>query len=118
MEEYFTIMRAGGTAVADMFSDDAQLVGLGVVVRGRPAIREFYSESIRIGRPHPELVGDLLIEGNRVAAEVYIRIEGNSSLHVVDLFQVDGERITSLTYFVADYPGFPGVTEARSNRQI
>ena len=104
VEAYFAHMRAGDVEVAELFRDDAQLIGLGTVVRGRPAIRQFYEESIRSGRPQPALVGDLMVDGQRVAAELHIGLAGDSTLHVVDLFEVDGESIVSLTYFVADHP--------------
>lgn len=117
VEAYFALVKAGDPAVADIFTDDAQLVGLGTVTRGRPAIREFYAESIIHGRPQPELVGDLMIDGSRVAAEIEIGLGEQLSLHVVDLFQIDGDKIASLTYFVCDHPGSPGVTDARMGRR-
>ncbi|MEI7623234.1 MAG: nuclear transport factor 2 family protein [Actinomycetes bacterium] len=104
VEAYFACMKAGDISVAELFCEEAQLVGLGTVISGRPAICQFYEESIRSGRPQPELFGDLMIDGNRVAAELLIRLSGQPSLHVVDLFEIDGEHIASLTYFVSDHP--------------
>lgn len=52
--------------------------------------------------PAPALVGDLLVSGNRVAAEIRISLADGTSLHVVDLFVVDCGLIRLLTYFVAD----------------
>lgn len=104
VESYFSCMRAGDRSVADLFHDDARLVGLGTVVRGRPAIDEFYAQSIDQGRPQPRLIGALLIEGDRVGAELVIELADDSSLHVLDLFEIERGRIRSLTYFVADHP--------------
>ena len=36
-EAYFTCMRNGDPDVAALFHDDAQLIGLGTIVSGRPA---------------------------------------------------------------------------------
>lgn len=103
VESYFSHMRDGDIAVVDVFHDDARLVGLGTVVEGRDAIREFYASSIDASRPQPRLCGPLLVEGDRVAAEIEIELSTGDVLHVVDLFVVDGDRIRSLTYFVADH---------------
>ena len=104
VERYFACMRDGDLGVIDLFHDDARLVGLGRIVEGRDAIRGFYGESIDASRPQPTLVGPLLTDGDRVAAEIEIALSTGDALHVVDLFVVDGDRIRSLTYFVADHP--------------
>jgi hypothetical protein len=97
-------MRRGDRAVADLFHDDARLVGLGTVVEGRPAIDEFYDASISAARPQPRVIGEWLVSGSRVAVELEIGLDGAPTIHVMDLFDVDGDRIRSLTYFVADHP--------------
>ena len=104
VERYFACMRAGGDSVASLFHDDARLVGLGSVVEGRDAIDAFYGASIDASRPQPRLLGPLLVDGSRVAAEIEIALSTGDVLHVVDLFVVDGDRIRSLTYFLADHP--------------
>jgi len=102
--EYFERMRRGDVSVVDLFSDDAELVGLGGVTRGKSAIGAFYGDSIRRAGPVPELCGPILVQGNRVAAEIRIGFSDGNSMHVMDLFVVDDGLITSLTYFVADEP--------------
>lgn len=102
--EYFERMRHGDATVADLFTEDAELVGLGAITRGGSKIREFYADSIRRAGPVPELCGPVLVQGERVAAEIRIRLSGGTSIHVMDLFVVEDGRITSLTYFVADEP--------------
>jgi len=104
VERYFTCMRAGDLAVADLFADDAVLLGLGRRTQGREAIRAFYSASIATGGPQPRSAGSLLSDGERVAAEIYIDLADGSTMHVVDLFRVEQGRIRSLHYFVADEP--------------
>jgi len=103
VQTYFSRILAGDPNVADVFHDDGQLIGLGRITSGKPAIRAFYEESIRQASPTPELIGELLAAGPRVAAEIKIALANGSVLHVVDLFVVEGGKIRSLTYFVADH---------------
>lgn len=105
VERYFACMAAGDPAVAGVFHDDARLIGLGTVVAGRPAIDEFYAASIAAARPSPRALGPWMVAGDRVAVELEIGLADAPAMHVVDLFVVDGHRIRSLTYFVADHPG-------------
>lgn len=98
---YFDRILAGDPSVADVFHDDGQLIGLGQMTSGKPAIRAFYEDSIRRASPQPELVGELLAAGPRVAAEIKIALADGTEMHVVDLFVVEGGKIRSLTYFVA-----------------
>ena len=102
--EYFERMRRGDVSVVDLFSDDAELVGLGGVTRGKSNIRVFYGDSIRRAAPVPELCGPVLVQGNRVAAEIRIGFSDGNSMHVMDLFVINDGLITSLTYFVSDEP--------------
>jgi hypothetical protein len=103
VEEYFRRVTARDVEVASLFALDASLIGLGAVVTGRPAISEFYRQSIEGASPTPTLVGPLLEEGSRVAAEIVIELTGQESLHVVDLFVVNDSLIDSLTYFICDH---------------
>lgn len=100
---YFDRIRSRDPGVADLFHESGELVGLGRVTSGREAIRAFYAESIANASPTPELVGDLLASGTRVAAEIRIALADGTTMHVVDLFEVEAGLIRSLTYFVADY---------------
>ena len=104
VERYFACMRDGGRSVADLFHDDARLIGLGSVVEGRDAIEAFYGASVDASSPQPRLLGPLLVDGGRVAAEIEIALASGDVLHVVDLFEVDDDRIRSLTYFLSDHP--------------
>lgn len=101
---YFACMRNGDAGVAALFHEDARLVGLGTVVSGRPAIAEFYAQSIRNASPAPRAAAPLAVEGNRVLAEVFIDLANGITMHVIDLFEIDGDLIRSLTYFVSDHP--------------
>lgn len=98
--EYFARMRAGDASVVDLFHDDASLVGLGTTRTGKDAIREFYQGVIERAGPSPRSAGPLLAHGSRVAAEVYIDLSEELSVHAVDIFVVEEGRIRSLTYFI------------------
>ncbi|HIF96057.1 MAG TPA: nuclear transport factor 2 family protein [Myxococcales bacterium] len=98
--EYFSRMRAGDKSVVDLFHEDAELVGLGTTRPGKDAIRDFYHGVIERAGPTPRSAGPLLADGSRVAAEVYIDLSGDTSVHAVDLFVVEAGRIRSLTYFI------------------
>jgi len=101
--EYFTRMQTADLSVVDLFTDDAQLMGLGDRVVGIDAIREFYERTIREAGPVPE-VHALAEDGDVVFAEILIALPGIDPIHVVDRFEVSDGRIRSLTYFVADHP--------------
>jgi hypothetical protein len=96
-------MQARDPSVADLFHEDASLIGLGRVTSGKAAIREFYESTIQRAGPSPTVIGDLLVSGPRVAAEIDISLSDTTSVHVVDLFVVEDGLIRSLTYFVADH---------------
>ena len=103
VRNYFSRMLDRDPAVVDLFHDDASLVGLGGVKRGKAEIREFYEGTISGASPAPALVGDLLVAGPRVGAEIDIALANGSTVHVLDLFVVEDGLIRSLTYFVADH---------------
>jgi uncharacterized protein (TIGR02246 family) len=100
--EYFRRMQSG-EPVAELFTEDAELIGLGARVVGRDAIRAFYDTARRDASPRPEPL-TVVAEGNRVLAEAYIHLSTGVRMHVVDGFEIRGDRIRSLTYFTADYP--------------
>jgi hypothetical protein len=102
--EYFRRVGARDDQIAALFAPDASLIGLGTVVSGSLAIADFYRESIERAAPTPTLVGSLLVDGSRVAAEIVIALTGLPPLHVVDLFVVNDGLIDSLTYFLSDHP--------------
>jgi hypothetical protein len=99
--EYFSRMRAGDVSVVNLFHDDATLVGLGTTRSGKDAIRDFYQGVIERAGPAPRMAGPLLAEGTRVAAEIYIDLPGDVTIHAVDIFVVEEGRIRSLTYFLS-----------------
>lgn len=103
VKTYFGRMVGRDPSVAELFHEDARLIGLGRVVSGKPAIREFYKGAIEGASPTPSLVGGLLASGSRVAAEINIALATGAVMHVVDLFVVEDGQIRSLTYFVADH---------------
>ena len=101
---YFARMQAGDRNVHELFHEDAVLNGLGRRRTGREAIRRFYGRAIDEGAPQPRLVGPLLGDGSRVAAEIHIDLTDGQTLHVMDLFDVEAGRIRCLTYFLAQAP--------------
>ncbi len=103
VQAYFSRIRARDPGVADLFQPDAELIGLGEIKSGRDVIREFYAGVIRNAGPTPELVGELLLSANRVAAEIRISLDNGDSVHAVDLFVVEDGLIRSLTYFLSNY---------------
>ena len=100
---YFSCMRSRDPGVADLFHDDARLVGLGSEKNGKAAIREFYAGVIERAGPRPSLRGKLLVDGKRVAAEIVIELGDEATIHAVDLFEVEDGRIRSLTYFLSTH---------------
>lgn len=103
--EYFSRMRAADASVVELFHDDAMLIGLGTTRTGKDAISEFYQGVIEQAGPTPRSAGPLLVNGSRVAAEVYIDLADDTSVHAVDIFVVENGRIQSLTYFLCDHSG-------------
>lgn len=101
--EYFRRVSAKDPAIAELFALDASLVGLGTTVTGRDAIADFYRESLESASPRPTVVGALMVDGSRVAAEIVIALTGMAPLHVIDLFEVNDGLINSLTYFLSDH---------------
>jgi len=100
---YFERIRGRDPGVADLFHEDASIVGLGGVKSGRETIRDFYKASIEGASPTPALTGELLVSGSRVAAEINISLADGSTVHAMDLFVVEEGLIRSLTYFIADH---------------
>ena len=103
VHEYFRRVTDADPSLADLFHEDARLVGLGTVTEGRGAIAAFYAAATERGAPSPHLVAPLLVDGGRVGAEIAIDLVDGSRIHVMDLFEIEHGRIRSLTYFVADH---------------
>ena len=95
-------MRAG-ERVDDMFAEDAEIRGFGNHVRGKAAIAEIYAGVQDNATPQPEIV-EIVTAGNRAFGEVQVALADGTFLHVVDVFEVEHDLITSLTYFNGDYP--------------
>jgi hypothetical protein len=101
--EYFRRVRARDPRLADLFHDDARLVGLGTVVEGRAAIAAFYAEAGERASPSPVLQGPIVGTGSRAYADIVIALADGSRIHAVDRFDVEDGRIRCLTYFIADF---------------
>ncbi len=104
---YFQRMLDRDPSIVELFADDAVLLGLGDRVEGRPAIDEFYAYAQTDAAAKPTVV-TLCSVGGRVLAEIDIEVAGGGRVHVVDAFDVEDGKITSVTYFLADYPTAPG----------
>jgi hypothetical protein len=100
VSEYFARVHARDSRVADLFHEDAELIGLGTRRRGRASILEFYRGVIEGARPTPRLIGSLLVAGDRVAAEIVIELASGTAVHAVDLFAIEQGLIRSLSYFI------------------
>jgi hypothetical protein len=61
---------------------------------------DFYRGVIERAGPTPRSAGPLLADGTRVAAEVFIDLSDDVSIHAVDIFVVEEGRIRSLSYFL------------------
>ncbi len=104
VSEYFSRVRGGDVSVVDLFHEDAVLEGLGNTTTGKPAIEAFYRGVIERAGPSPSPGGPLLVDGSRVAAEIFIKISEGAVVHAVDLFVVEEGLIRSVTYFLCDHP--------------
>ena len=102
--EYFSRVRRGDLSVVDLFHDDAELLGLGARTRGKDSIREFYAKSIAEGGPQPSEPVTLLADATKALAEVTIELRDGSTIHAIDLFKIEEDRIRELTYFIAEHP--------------
>jgi limonene-1,2-epoxide hydrolase len=100
---YFATMR-NGESVEALFAPDAVIRGFGNHVRGRDAIVEIYERTQAGDAPKPDPIA-IAADGNRALAELRATLRDGTVLHVVDVFEVRGDLITSLTYFRCDDPG-------------
>ena len=97
-------MRNRDTRVVELFHEDAVLVGLGTLTKGRAAIADFYRGVVEGASPSPRLAGPLMVSGGRVAGEVYIDFPSGATIHAVDIFEIEDGLIRTLTYFLATHP--------------
>ena len=93
---YFEAIRAkDADALGALFTDDAELVTLAGVFTGPDAIAGFYRDLAFLTEdlwPEP---GPHLVDGDRVAVEIRLRMNGKVSL-VGDFFTLRGGRIARL----------------------
>ncbi len=97
---YFEAIAArDADVITALFAPDAELVTMAGTVRGADAIAAFYRENAFAYddlKPEP---GPFVIDGNRVAVEIRLRMNGRVSL-VADLFTIEGDRIRRLGVFL------------------
>jgi ketosteroid isomerase-like protein len=103
---YFAAIRARDVdALGALFTEDAELVSAAGTVSGRDAIMSFYRDvAFEVDDLWPD-PGPLIVEGDRVAVEIRLRMGGTTTL-VGDVFTLAQGRIAR----VAIYNG-PQVTD-------
>ncbi len=106
---YFGAIRArDADALRGLFTDDAQLTTVTGTYTGLDEILGFYRDLVfKVDDLWPE-PGALIVDGDRVAVEIRLRMAGNTS-YVADVFTLAGDRIHRL----AIYTG-PPVTDTRT----
>jgi ketosteroid isomerase-like protein len=106
---YFAAIRARDAgALGELFTDDAELVSAAGTFCGRDAIVGFYRDlAFGVDDLSPE-PGAFIVDGDRVAVEIELRMGGAVSL-VADVFTLSRGRIAR----VAIYSGRP-VTDTRT----
>jgi ketosteroid isomerase-like protein len=106
---YFGAIRARDvSALGVLFTDDAELVSGAGTFSGRDAIVGFYRDlAFRVDDLWPD-PGPLIVDGDRVAVEIRLRMGGTTTL-VADVFTLEQGRIASVTI----YDG-PQVTDTRT----
>jgi ketosteroid isomerase-like protein len=106
VHEYFAAIRArDADALGALFTDDAELVSGAGTFSGRDAIVSFYRDlAFKVEDLWPE-PGELIVDGDRVAVEIRLRMGGTINL-VGDVFTLSDGRIAR----VAIYAG-PQVSE-------
>jgi len=103
VNEYFERMRARDPSMVELFHDNACLVGLGKVMQGKTEILEFYRHIIETAGPTPQIIGEPLTAGPRIAVEILIELASGGTVHAIDLFEIEDGRIRSLSYFLATH---------------
>lgn len=99
VRELFGRVRAGDTAVADLYAADAVLDTGSDRVVGREAIREYYARVVQSGiQPNIEA---LYTKPPMLAAQLCVTTPGGE-VRVLDLFEVDAGEVRSLRVFHRD----------------
>jgi ketosteroid isomerase-like protein len=103
IDSYFAAIRSRDLdALAAVFTDDAELVSPAGIYRGREAIEGFYRDlAFAVADLWPE-PGPLIVDGDRVAVEIRLRMGGTTNL-VADVFTMRDGKIAR----VAIYNGPP-----------
>jgi len=99
VDEYFAaIRRKDADALPGLFTHDARLVTLAGTYVGPDAIAGFYRDlafTVEDLWPEP---GPLLVDNDRVAVEIRLRMNGSVSL-VADFFTLSDDRISRLVIY-------------------
>jgi len=96
IDAYFAAIRAkAADALGALFTDDGELVSLAGTFAGPVAIAAFYRDlAFQVEDLWPE-PGRLIVDGERVAVEIRLRMNGKVSL-VGDFFTLRNGRISRL----------------------
>jgi hypothetical protein len=99
VDEYFAaIRRKDAGALLGLFTQDAELVTLAGTYVGPDAIASFYRDlAFTVDDLWPE-PGPLLVDNDRVAVEIRLRMNGSVSL-VADFFTLSDDRISRLAIY-------------------
>ena len=96
IDAYFAAIRArDADALGALFTDDGELISLAGTFAGPAAIAAFYRDlAFQVEDLWPE-PGPLIVDGERVAVEIRLRMNGKVSL-VGDFFTLRNGRISRL----------------------
>jgi ketosteroid isomerase-like protein len=97
-DAYFAAVTAhDADAVRACFTDDAELVAAGTILRGAQAIGDFYRQNLQIDdlRPSP---GPYVVDGDHLAVEIDLFVAGQHNL-LADFFTIDDGKIRRLVIY-------------------
>jgi ketosteroid isomerase-like protein len=99
VDAYFAAIRArDADALRELFTSDAELITQAGTFVGPDTIADFYRDlAFQVDDLWPE-PGPLLVEGERVAVEIRLRMAGNVTL-VADVFTLADGRIRRLAIY-------------------
>jgi ketosteroid isomerase-like protein len=96
VQDVFARVRRTDLSVADLFTDDAVISGqAGLEVVGRDAIRDHYERMINAHRPQPQ-IEQIVADHPHYVAVVNVGLRDGNANHAVDLFELEGTRISRL----------------------
>jgi ketosteroid isomerase-like protein len=96
---YFDAIRSrDADALRDLFAADAELVTVTGTVRGADAVADWYRRLAFTARELSPAPGPLLVDGDRVAVEIELTMDGTTSL-VGDFFSIADGHITRLVIY-------------------